>query len=144
MLAFIFTVSAVPTEAPTLIDLMILAKPYVDCRRTADQKIVVLQQKIQTKKYDNSNYDQYADPDYRNLNEEVLKAENTCDLPRYVSLVKSAIAISVSYDEFQKNKLSEFLIEDIIKLQWTFLTARSGTYSFPKITLDPALEKANK
>ncbi|MCW2388259.1 hypothetical protein M2333_001305 [Sphingobium sp. B11D3B] len=141
MLAFIFTVSAIPVGTPTLVDLMILTKPYVDCRSTADQNIIALQQKIQSKIYEDGNYDRYVDPDYHDLNEEISKAEKVCDLPRFISLVRNAISFSASYDDYQKQKLAEFVIRDIMQLQWTFLNARSGTYNFPKMTAIPLTAK---
>lgn len=52
--------------------------------------------------------------------------------------------MSVSYNDFQKEKLAEFLIQDVIKLQWTFLNAQLGTYKFPEITVTDRLQPKDK
>ena len=127
-----------------LVDLATLTKPYVECRREADEKIVALQQQIQTRQREKVNYDVYSDPTYQLLNDIVLRAESDCDLHKYVSLVAGAVTMSGSYNDFQKQKMAEFLIQDIVKLQWTVLNAKSGTYKFPEITVADEVESQRK
>ena len=144
MLAFLFTASAAASAPTTLVDVVAITKPYVDCRRAADQKIIVLQQKIQARRRDEPNYNYYSDPDYTEIQEAVLKAEKDCNLQKYVAVVKNKISLSNLYDDFQKQKMTEFLIDDVIKLQWTFLNAQSGTYRFPMITVVQSHGMTNK
>ena len=145
MFSALMLVSSSAAITPTTpVEIVKLTEPYVECRRDADQKIVLLQQKIQDSQRKNVNYDVYSDPTYRELNDAVLKAEEHCNLPRYISLVKNAFSMSVSYNDFQKEKLAGFLIQDVIKLQWTFLSAQLGTYKFPEITVTDRLQPKDK
>ena len=142
--ALMFVSSSAAIAPITPVEIVKLTEPYVECRRDADQKVVLLQQQIQDRRRENANYDVYSDTTYRELNDIVLRAEEHCNLPRYISLVKNAVSMPVSYNDFQKEKLAEFLIQDVIKLQWTFLNAQLGTYRFPEITVTDRLQPKEK
>lgn len=114
---------------------VVVVEPYVACRSGVDRQIVALQQQLRAKSASQASYDVYSDPIYRELNDLDSKAQQDCDQPKYVALVRSVWGDSKSYDDFQKNKLAEFFVDDLVRAQWSLLNYQTGVYQFPKPAL---------
>ena len=132
LIALALTGSTAATDAQLpLSQLVALVEPYVHCRAETDRKITALQQKLRTKSAESASFDLYSDASYQELNKLDLQARQSCDLPKYVASMSAAWGKSKIYDEWQRGKLAEFFIDDVVRAHWSALSFQNGTYQFP-------------
>ncbi|OWQ96254.1 hypothetical protein [Sphingopyxis witflariensis] len=141
LIAVALTGSTAATDSQLPLNKLVsIVEPYLDCRAETDRKIIALQQKLRAKSAESAAFDLYSDASYQELNQADLQARQSCDLQKYVALMSAAWGNSKAYGEWQRNKLAEFFIDDVVRAQWTALSFRTETYEFPKPIVNGIVE----